>query len=146
VEDDSTFGFGKEAFVLDYLTATSGIEIIPTATVRILKNDYRKKAKPIILQETAHGCGPVEATYKAIDKIVNMDIKLNDFSLRSLSSGEDAQGEVVLKLKYKGMLYSGKGISTDIVEASAKAYMQAINKAVLISEQRTSQQAEDCIS
>jgi len=75
-----------------------------------------------------------------------MDIKLNDFSLRSLSSGEDAQGEVVLKLKYKGMLYSGKGISTDVVEASAKAYMQAINKAVLISEQRTSQQAEDHIS
>jgi 2-isopropylmalate synthase len=145
VEDDSASG--KEVFVLDYLTATSGIEIIPTATVRILKNDCSRKAKPIVLQETAYGCGPVDAAYKAIDKIVNMDIKLNDFSIRAVSSGEDAQGEVVLKLKYKGMLYSGKGISIDIVEASAKAYMQAINKAVLLNinnnnKQQTSRQTD----
>ena len=58
-----------------------------------------------------------------------MDIKLTDFSLRSVSSGEDALGEVILKIEYMGMIYSGKGTSTDIVEASAKAYMQAINKA-----------------
>jgi 2-isopropylmalate synthase len=66
--------------------------------------------------------------YKAIDKIIKRDIALTEFSLRSVSSGEDALGEVLLKVKYNGNLYCGKGTSIDIIEAGAKAYMQAINK------------------
>jgi 2-isopropylmalate synthase len=128
IEEDVTSG--KETFILDYFSATSGAGTIPTATVKILKNeDVKKQGKFVIFQEAACGSGPVDAAYKAIDKIINMDIKLTEFSLRSISSGEDALGEVFLKAKYKGMIYSGKGTSTDIVEASTKAYMQAINKA-----------------
>ncbi|MDR1245311.1 MAG: 2-isopropylmalate synthase, partial [Endomicrobium sp.] len=67
--------------------------------------------------------------YKAIDKIVKMDITLTEFSLRAVSSGEDALGEVSLKVKYKENIYCGKGTSIDIIEAGAKAYMQALNKA-----------------
>jgi 2-isopropylmalate synthase len=129
IEEDTASG--KEIFVLDYLNTNAGIGIIPTCTVKISKNDSGKKASNTTLSETAFGSGPVDATYKAIDKIINMDIKLTDFSLRAVSSGEDALGEVILKAEYKGIIYSGKGTSTDIVEASAKAYMQAINKAKL---------------
>ncbi|MDR1511557.1 MAG: 2-isopropylmalate synthase [Endomicrobium sp.] len=129
VEEDTASG--KEIFILDYLNATAGSRIIPTATVEILKNSDNKKTKPIIFRETAYGSGPVDAVYKAIDKIIDMDIKLTDFLLRAISSGEDALGEVILKVEYKGIIYSGKGTSTDIVEASAKAYIQAINKAKL---------------
>ncbi|MCA6072142.1 MAG: 2-isopropylmalate synthase [Endomicrobium sp.] len=122
----------KETFVLDYFSAASGTGTVPTATVKILKNENDKKqAKPIVFREAACGSGPVDAAYKAIDKIVKMDIKLTEFSLRAVSSGEDALGEVFLKAKYKGMVYSGKGASTDIVEASTKAYMQVINKAIV---------------
>ncbi|MDR1400956.1 MAG: 2-isopropylmalate synthase [Endomicrobium sp.] len=120
---------GKEIFVLGYLSATAGSKIIPAATVEILKNSDSKKTKPIIFRETAYGSGPVDAVYKAIDKIIGMNIKFTDFLLRAISSGEDALGEVILKVEYKGVIYSGKGTSTDIVEASAKAYIQAINKA-----------------
>jgi len=129
IEEDT--GSGKEIFILDYLSATAGSGIIPTATVKISKNDDSKKTKSVVFRETACGSGPVDAVYKAIDKIINMNIKLTNFLLRAVSSGEDALGEVILKAKYKGIIYSGKGTSTDIIEASAKAYMQAINKAKL---------------
>ncbi|MDR3071573.1 MAG: 2-isopropylmalate synthase [Endomicrobium sp.] len=120
----------KEIFILKYLSTTAGTATIPTATVKILKNKNDKEQKCEIFQEAACGSGPVDAAYKAIDKIVNMDIKLVDFSLKSVSSGEDALGEVILKIQYDGKIYLGKGTSTDIIEASAKAYIQAINKSV----------------
>ncbi|GHT04082.1 2-isopropylmalate synthase [Endomicrobiia bacterium] len=134
IEEDTSSG--KETFILNYLSATSGTGTIPTATVKISKSEGNKKIKSITLQAAACGSGPVDATYKAIDKIINMDIKLTDFSLRSVSSGEDALGEVVLKAEYKGTIYSGKGTSTDIIEASAKAYIQAINKAKLFYDNK----------
>jgi 2-isopropylmalate synthase len=128
IEEDTNSG--KETFTLDYLSATSGMGTISTATVKISKReDFQKQSAMLVFQEAACGSGPVDAAYKAIDKIVNMDIKLTEFSLRAISSGEDAIGECFLKVKYQGMIYLGKGTSTDIVEASAKAYMQAINKA-----------------
>ncbi|MCL2485402.1 MAG: 2-isopropylmalate synthase [Endomicrobia bacterium] len=115
----------KEILSLTYQSTTAGTGTIPTATVKIIDNS--KKGETI--QEAACGVGPVDATYRAIDKITKMDIKLTDFSLKSVSSGVDALGEVFLKAQYKGVIFSGKGTSTDIVEASAKAYIQAINKA-----------------
>jgi 2-isopropylmalate synthase len=128
VEEDTNSG--KETFVLDYLSATSGMGTISTATVKILKREnFQKQSDALVFQEAACGSGPVDAAYKAIDKITNMDIKLTEFSLRAVSSGEDAIGECFLKAKYQDMIYLGKGTSTDIVEASVKAYMQVINKA-----------------
>ena len=131
IEEDTASG--QEVFSLEYVSATSGTATIPTASVRISKNEKPIKAgekvKAEILQEAACGTGPVDAAYRAINKVTDMDIKLTDFSLRAVSSGVDALGEVLLKAEYNGMIYSGKGTSTDIVEASVKAYMQAINKA-----------------
>ncbi|MBU2257574.1 MAG: 2-isopropylmalate synthase, partial [Candidatus Omnitrophica bacterium] len=74
------------------------------------------------------GDGPVDASFKAIDKIVNIKGSLEDFRLGAVTSGKDALGEVILKLKIKDKVASGRGTSTDIVEAAIKAYLDALNK------------------
>jgi 2-isopropylmalate synthase len=65
-----------------------------------------------------------------MDKITGLKPNLKDYALHSVSSGTDAQGEVVVKVEDKGLVVSGKGTSTDIVEASAKAYLNALNKII----------------
>jgi 2-isopropylmalate synthase len=72
----------------------------------------------------------VDAAYRAMDKITGLKPNLKDYALHSVSSGTDAQGEVVVKVEDKGLVVSGKGTSTDIVEASAKAYLNALNKII----------------
>lgn len=137
--DDDIIVLGEEGanelpktFSLEYLNTSSGSGIIPTATVRLKKNEKQKqhKKKKAIFQEAACGDGPVDAAYKAIDKIVGLKAQLIDYNLRAVSVGKDAQGEVNVKVKHKGITFSGRGISTDIIEASAKAYLQAINKII----------------
>jgi len=110
-----------EAFTLDYLNTSSGTGVVPTATVRLRKKDE-------VLQEAACGDGPVDAAYRAMDKIVGLRPKLLDYTLHAISSGKDAQGEVTVKVEKDGLVVSGKGTSTDIIEASAKAYLNALNK------------------
>jgi 2-isopropylmalate synthase len=121
-----------ETYTLDYLNTSSGTGIVPTATVRLSKNEKpsvpKKGAGKKIIQEAACGDGPVDAAYKAIDKIAGINARLSDYSLRAISGGKDAQGEVSVKVEYKGATFTGRGTSTDIIEASAKAYLQAINK------------------
>ena len=74
------------------------------------------------------GDGPVDACYKAIDKITAIEGKLLDYQIRSVTSGKDALGEVSVKIGSKGRVVSGRGASTDIIEASIKAYVNAVNK------------------
>lgn len=120
-----------EAYTLDYLNTSSGTGIIPTATLRLAKSlDKGRKAERLIVQEASCGDGPVDAAYKAIDKITGLKPKLVDYSLRAVSSGKDALGEVNVKVVCNKMTYTGRGTSTDIIEASAKAYLQAVNKIV----------------
>lgn len=111
----------QETFVLEYLNTSSGTGTIPTATVRLKKGGK-------IFQEAACGDGPVDATYKAIDKITGLRPKLEDYSLRAISSGKDALGEVTVRLDDQGLKMLGRGTSTDIIEASAKAYLIAMNR------------------
>lgn len=112
-----------ETYHLDYMSTTSGTGIVPTATVRLRKKDE-------VFQEASCGDGPVDAAYRAMDKITGLAPELKDYALHSVSSGTDAQGEVVVKVEAHGLVVSGKGTSTDIVEASAKAYLNALNKIV----------------
>lgn len=121
VEDEKSSE--ADTYALDYLNTTSGMGIIPTATVRL-----RKKGE--VVQEAACGDGPVDAVYKAVDKITGLKPKLLDYTLQAVSSGKDAQGEVVVKVEHDKFVVSGKGTSTDIIEASAKAYVNALNKIV----------------
>lgn len=122
----------KETYFIDYVHVTSGVSVIPTATVRLKKTD---KSKTETIQEASCGTGPVDAIYQAINKITGMKVDLVDYSLRAVSVGEDAQGEVNIKVKYKDSVYTGKGTSTDITEASAKAYVHAINKIVVMQKE-----------
>ncbi|MHB9155320.1 MAG: 2-isopropylmalate synthase [Endomicrobiales bacterium] len=120
-----------ETYTLEYLNTSSGTGIIPTATVRMAKNEKLpagRKAARTVLQEAACGDGPVDAAYRAIDKISGLKAKLSDYNLRAISGGKDAQGEVTVKVESRGVTFTGRGTSTDIIEASAKAYLQAVNK------------------
>lgn len=106
---------------LEYLHIVSGTDTIPTATVRL-------KHKNKIIQDAASGDGPVDACYKAIERITGIKGELEDYTIKSVTKGREALGEVVIKLKYKGKIFTGRGAATDIIEASAKAYVNAINK------------------
>lgn len=110
-----------ERYKLEYLQTSSGTGAVPTATVRI-------SFKGEMIQEAACGDGPVDAVYKAIDKITKIPVKLLDYKLAAVSGGKDAQGEVTVQIETKqGTSVRGKGASTDIIEASAKAYIAALN-------------------
>jgi len=113
----------KEFFSLDYLHVSTGNSTIPTATIRLRKNDE-------LVQEASCGDGPIDAIYKAIDRIVGLPIELIEYTIRAVTSGEDALGEVIVKIKKDERAYVGRGLSTDIIEASSLAYLHAINKVV----------------
>ncbi|MGE5550597.1 MAG: 2-isopropylmalate synthase [Bacteroidota bacterium] len=113
----------EDLFELDYLHVSSGITTIPTATVRI-----RKQGE--LLEEAACGDGPVDAVYKAIDRIIPLSVKLKEYSIKAVTGGQDALGEVSIRVETQnGRVLSGRGLSTDVIEASARAYMHALNKA-----------------
>jgi 2-isopropylmalate synthase len=92
-----------------------------------------------IQQAESNGDGPVDACYKAIEKIVNSKAKLIHYGLQSVTSGKDALGEVLVKLEIGGKEVTGRGTSTDIIEASVRAYLFAINKVSANSQRAASQ-------
>lgn len=110
-----------ETYSLEYVSVTSGNKSIPTATLRLVKDGE-------VFQDASCGDGPVDAVYKTIERITNINAQLLDYSLRSVSKGKDAVGEVVVKIKVGDKIVSGKGVSTDIIEASSRSYLNAINK------------------
>jgi 2-isopropylmalate synthase len=80
------------------------------------------------LADAALGTGPVDAVYKAINRIVKIPNRLTEFTVKSVSEGIDAIGEVLIRIESEGVTYTGRGASTDIIVASAKAYMNALNR------------------
>ena len=116
-----------KAWQLVSLSATSGTNIAPKATVAI-------KSKGKAFEKSSSGDGPVDACYKAIESIVNVKGELLDYAIQSVTRGKDALGEVTVKVRIKGKKYIAHGASTDILEASAKAYLNAINKMIAQSK------------
>ncbi len=112
-----------EMYELLYFHISSGNQMVSTATIRLKRDEE-------IIEEASVGDGPVDATFKAIERGVGMDITLVDYNLKAVTSGKDALGEVVVKIKNNGEVFLGKGLSMDILEASAKAYVNAINKMI----------------
>ena len=110
-----------ETYRLEDLNIVSGIKVVPQAAVELKKGKKTVKA-------ASSGDGPVDACYKAIDKITGLKCKLLDYSLKSITGGKDALGEVSVRIRSKSGEVSGRGASTDIVEASAKAYVNAVNR------------------
>ncbi len=109
-------------YSLAYMHISSGTTIVPTATIGLLKGEEK-------LDEAACGNGPVDAICNAVDKVTGMNCTLLNWGIQAVTSGKDAIGEVTLKITADGdQVYVGRGISTDILEASAKAYVNAVNK------------------
>ncbi|MFP4466650.1 MAG: 2-isopropylmalate synthase [Candidatus Goldiibacteriota bacterium] len=111
----------KGMWALDYIYSATGNSMVPTATV-ILEKDGRKH------QDAAAGDGPVDAVYKAINEIVKMNARLVDYQLKAITKGREAQGEVMVRIAKGEREMNGRGTSTDIIEASARAYLDAVNK------------------
>ena len=117
-----------EAWILDYINVTSGNQTVPTATVRLRKGAGGKDGGQMV-QDAGIGDGPVDAALKAIDRLTETRGRLMDYALRAVSAGKDALGEVTVKVDFgKGDLVTGKGASTDVIEASARAYLNAVNR------------------
>jgi 2-isopropylmalate synthase len=117
-----------ETWSLEYLNVTSGNQTVPTATVR-LKRPVGNNGE--VLQDAGIGDGPVDAALKAIDRLTKTRGRLMDYSLRAVSQGKDALGEVTVKVDFgAGEQVTGKGASTDVIEASARAYLNAVNRFV----------------
>lgn len=110
-----------ELYRLVNLYIEGGTQKAPKATVKL-------KMKKREASSTAAGDGPVDACYKAVDKVTGLRGRLLDYGIRSITSGKDALGEASIKVKVKGRVVSGRGTSTDIIEASVKAYLNAMNK------------------
>jgi 2-isopropylmalate synthase len=117
-----------ETWTLDYLHVTSGTRTVPTATVRLRPAGVRKEDGEI-REDASIGDGPVDAALKAIDRLTRTKGRLLDYSLRAVSQGMDALGEVTAKVDFgDGQVYTGRGASTDVIEASARAYLNAVNR------------------
>ena len=108
-------------YELTYFNFQSGNMAVPTATVRI-------KAEGRVLEEAATGDGPVDAMINAIDRAIGVSAKLLEYNVQAITPGRQAIGEVSVTVQIDAERYIGRGASTDIVEASARAYLNAINR------------------
>jgi len=112
-----------ELYQVTRLQVSCGYPAVPTATVALKLPSGDEQV------EVATGTGPVDASYKAIEKLVDFPVKLAEYSVRSVTSGIDALGEVAVRIESGGRVFHGRGADPDIIVASAKAYINAINKA-----------------
>ncbi len=111
-----------EAYHLDHVQVSCGDHSVPTASVRLTTMDGK------VLADAALGTGPVDAVYRAINRLVGVPNTLTEFSIKAITEGIDAIGEVTIRIESEGRVYTGRGASTDIIVASAKAYMNALNR------------------
>ena len=115
-------------YKLDTFVITSGNTISSTAHIKLTKND-------VPMEGVSIGDGPIDAAFVAIESITGCHYELDDFQLQAVTEGREAMGQTVVKLRSSGKVYSGKGISTDIVAAGIHAYLSALNKIVYEEEE-----------
>jgi len=110
------------AYHLDRVQVSCGDRGIPTAAVRLVTPDGK------VLADAALGAGPVDAVYQAINRLVGVPNVLAEFTVKSVTGGIDAIGEVLIRIESEGVSYTGRGADTDIIVASGKAYINALNR------------------
>jgi 2-isopropylmalate synthase len=113
----------EHVYKLEYLHVACGTGTLPTASVKM-------KIKDEIKQAAACGDGPVDAAYEAIRQATGLSANLENYAIRAVTGGKEALGEATVQITENGRIFVGRGISTDIIEASAKAYVDAINRMV----------------
>lgn len=111
-----------ERWKLDLVQVTAGDHGPPTATVRIVGPDGDPQ------EDAAIGTGPVDAIYRSINRVMGVTNRLTEFSIKAVTEGIDAQGEVTIRIEADGASYVGRATDTDILVASARAYMHALNR------------------
>ncbi len=116
---------GSAVWELAALSTTSGTGTLPAASIALTKAGGER------FQEAAAGDGPVDAVFKAIEKITGVQVKLRDYRISSVTVGEDAQGEVSLEVEHATGVYRGRALSTDIIEGSARAFLDVVNRIAL---------------
>jgi 2-isopropylmalate synthase len=99
----------------------SGDQTTPLSSVRLKKGDE-------ILTDAAIGNGPVDATFRCIERLIGYQGRLLDYDLKAITTGKDALGEAMVRVEVEGKIYSGVGTSPDVIEASARAYLNAFNR------------------
>lgn len=107
---------------MEELHITAGTGTIAAAAVKLVSEEDEE------VQEAAVGDGPVAAAFRALERATGIELVLKNFELRSVTLGNDAQGEVTVTVEYNGQSFRGQGLSTDIVEAGARAYLEVINR------------------
>lgn len=118
----------SETYHLDCVQVSCGDKGIPTASVRLISPEGK------VVADAALGAGPVDAVYKAINRLVEVPNILTEFTVKSVTEGIDAIGEVVIRIESDGVTYTGRGADTDVIVASAKAYMNALNRLLAVKK------------
>lgn len=111
----------KEEYKLEYLHVLSGTKVKPTAIVILRLGDH-------VLTETGCGNGPIDAAFQTIDRMIGVSGQLIDYLLKPTDIGREAPGQATVRVTFKKINFVGRGISTDIIEASAQAYLSCVNK------------------
>jgi 2-isopropylmalate synthase len=137
-DDDLRVLMGDELFVdashlnLEQIQVHSGSHAIPTASIRL-------KVHEDIISESATGDGPVDAVFNSIDRALQTNYRVESYQVRSVTEGRQAMGEALVRIRNGERVYLGRGVSTDVIEASAKAYLNAIN---LLEDDKNKSQAK----
>lgn len=119
------------AYELVSFQISHGTNQTATATVAL------KKGEEETVQEAATGAGSVEALYNTLERCLGSEIELEDYRIQSVGAGMDALAQVFVKMKYQGVETSGRGLDQDVLEASAKAYLNAVNRVIIMKEFET---------
>ncbi|MGH9126288.1 MAG: alpha-isopropylmalate synthase regulatory domain-containing protein, partial [Acidimicrobiales bacterium] len=115
----------EQAYTLDALEVVGGTVGVPNARVVLVRSGEKVEA-------TAEGDGMIDAACQAIRAATGIDSQLTDFNVNGVTGGVDALGDVIIQVVADGVRVSGRGVSTDVVEAAARAYLNAVNKIVRI--------------
>jgi 2-isopropylmalate synthase len=130
---------GPALWTLESFHTNAGTGTTPVAAVCLRHQDTEK------VQDAACGDGPVDAVFKTIERITGITVQLRDYQVRSVTVGEDAQGEARVEAVFNGRLVRGHGVSTDIIEASALAFLQVINR-IAVRRQPAAETPADAVA
>ncbi len=123
----------KDSYQLECIQVSCGTNVRPTATVELRLGERH-------FIDSAPGDGPVDAAYKAIERMTGVRGTLTEYSITSVGTGCDAFGEVFVRVEFDGVLFNGRAVSTDVIIGSAKAYIEALNRSHAARRRRAEQQ------
>jgi len=130
---------GPAVWELSSFNATAGTGTLHTAAIALKHREGHQ------VQDAATGDGPIDALFRCLEKIAGVKVRLKDYQVRSVSSGTEALGEATVEVEHDERSFHGKGVSTDIIEASAQAYLNALNKVLSSSNGKAIHPQRDAV-